>query len=714
MKFLEILARLNPFANRASATLQLLPFGFSDFVGTAHRYVPLATEGYQIQSVAFACIGKIIQTMQSIDWVFEKDDKRLEPKQLSPQLKILADLLADPDPWTTRNEFIAEYLLHIYIGGIAYMRTTGVFPDAKIDIPGIDPTRLGMAPNLLLERPDTVRIKTQGRQVLGFIVQTKHGEVRFDTEEMMFIRFMNPLKHLDGQSPMTAAALEIDGLNAGRKLNASTLASGGTLRSIIALKGQRNAKPEKMDEIILKFWERYADAKKEGKPMVFSGEGADFKTVAQTISELDWTSNEGAMARRVCNVFNVPSPLLGDPDTSKYSNYQEAVKDMYITNTIPNTKLLLGKYNRWLVPVYDNTGAKLVPDSSGVEVLREDEAKLVAWMALARWMTDNEKRLRQGLDEKEDDPEADKIQRGNQNNAFLQTDGDRSTRSEPVFLDHVNANSLFRTEESRKAEFDRRDTIRKRNEEKYIKELRKYFDGQRDRLIEAFINATGGKRTERQDDPLLVTVQATFAFDTFLRLNENAKYVDELNEVVRGLVVEFGQDAIDQFVTEGVLFEINRPEMQELIANDLFGRAELINKTQADTLQRIINEGFNKGLSQDEIANLITDKYAEIAIGRAKTIARTEVGRAAGIATEEGFRQAGVPFREWLTSRDEDVRRHAHSHVFMDGDVQATGVAFVGPEGEVTMTIPPTSGVAGFDINCRCVAVPLESPEDAI
>ncbi len=716
MNLIEFFKRLNPFATRSSATLQLLPFGFSDFKGTSHRYVPLAQEGYQINSVVYACIGKIIQTMQSIDWVFEKDGEKLEPSQITSDLQILSSLLTDPDPWTTRNEFISEYLLHIYIGGIAFLRVTNVRPDANVDRPGIDRDRLGRAPELLLERPDTVRIKTQGRQVLGFIVQTRKGEVAFNTDEMNFIRFMNPLEHLNGQSPMTAAALEIDALNAGRKLNASTLDSGGTLRSIIVLKGQRNVAPDKMDEIRLKFWERYAQAKAEGKPMVFGGEGADFKTVAQTISELDWTSNEGAMARRVCNVFNVPSPLLGDPDTSKYSNYQEALKDMYITNSVPNTELLLGKYNRWLVPMYDDSGIKLIPDSSGVEVLREDEAKLVDWLAKAAWMTDNEKRGRMKMDP-HDDPAADEL-KPPPGISFGQLSANRSltTRSDSDDdgnLNHVDERSMFRTEETRQVEFDRRDDIRKENEEKYIEELNKYFEGQRDRLLEAFINATGGKRAVRrdEDDPLLISLEATFVFDTFNRLNENAKYVDELNELVRSILVDFGQDAINQFLTDGTLFEVNRPDVQQFISNDLFGRSKIINKAQAKELQRVITDGFNKGLSQDSIANNIIDKYEEISVGRAKTIARTEVGRAAGIATQEGFIQAGVVFREWLSARDGSVR---DSHQQMDGQVVAIDKPFVGPGGQVTMTVPATSGDPAFDINDRCVAVPLETREDAI
>lgn len=710
MNLREFFSRLNPFATRASSVYQLLMLGGGGYQNPVYKYERYATEGYQMNSVVFACLGKIIQAMQSVQWAFEKDGERIEEKELSKELRILQALLNDPDPYTTRDEFITEYILYLYIGGIAFMRVSQVKPDGT--------ERLGYAPELILERPDKVAIQTKGRQVIGFKVQRNSGPDYYSADEMTFIRLMNPLYHLSGQPPMQACALEIDTLNAGRKLNAKTLEDGGTLKSVIALKGQRNVAAEKMTEIIGKFWERYDTAKAVGKPFVFSADGADFHTLSQTMSELDWAGNEGIMARRICNVFNVPSQLIGDPDTSKYSNYQEAMKDFYINNILPSTGLLLGKYSRWLVPMYDISGVRLAADASSVAVMQEDIGALVDWLAKATWWSDNEKRERQGM-EPSNSEGADELGAAPVNNAFLKTDADekeskRSIRS--VDLDHVDERSMYRTEESRVTEFRRKDNIRKRNEKKYIDALNKYFGKQRDRLIEAFVNATGGKRTDRaiKDDPLLFLIEDTFVADTFLRLNENLKYVEDLNELTRGIVVDFGQDAIDQFTKEGLVFNIERPGMQEFIADDMFARSELINNTQAESLQRVITDGYNKGLSQDAIANTITDKYDEISAGRAKTIARTEVGRSAGIATQEGFVQAGVAFREWLSARDGDVRRGEHSHEYMDGKIEALDDPFTGQGGESSMTVPPTSGVPGFDINCRCVSVPLETREDAI
>jgi HK97 family phage portal protein len=700
----------NPFSKRDSAAYGILPIGFEGWAGKAYRYETYAVEGYQINSVVFSCIGKIIQAMQSVDWAWEKADEIIEPDKLPPQLKILDTLLANPDPYTNHDEFLAEYMLHMLIGGISFLRVINVRPD------GEGSARLGFAPELLLERPDKVEIKTQGRQVVGFKVQRTAGFETYTPDEMTFIRLMNPLTHLNGQSPMQAAALEIDSLNAGRKLSTKTLEDGGVLKAIIALKGQRNVDESKMQEIIGKFWERFDTARKEGKPMVFSGDGADYHTLSQTMSELDWTSNEGIMARRICNVFNIPSQMLGDPDTSKYSNYQEAQKDFYINNILPQTNMLQGKLNHWLVPMYDKIGYKLVPDTAGVQVLQEDEAKLAAWLTTASWMTDNEKRERMGM-ERIEDPAADELRLPAVTNPFAPVrtvDKTNEKRAMIQALDHVDTRSKFRTEESRRNEFRRRDSIRRRKENLYLGELRKYFTGQRNRLIDSFVNATGGKRSTRagaEDMPLLFPVESTFVDDTFRRLKENAKYVEDLNELTRGIVVEFGQDAIDQFLADGTLFEINRPSMQKFIADDMFARSELINGTQADELQSIITDGYNKGLSQDGIANLIQDKYEEISAGRAKTIARTEVGRSAGIATQEGYAQAGVQYREWLSARDANVR---DDHVFMDGQVQALDDEFVGPEGQTSMTVPPESGDAGFDINCRCVSVALETRDDAI
>jgi len=183
------------------------------------------------------------------------------------------------------------------------------------------------------------------------------------------------------------------------------------------------------------------------------------------------------------------------------------------------------------------------------------------------------------------------------------------------------------------------------------------------------------------------------------------------------LVLDAGQTAIEEVVPSGLAFDIERPDFKKYLTEDLAERSQLINETTANRLNTIIEETATKG--HKVTAEAINKQYETWSKGRVTTIARTEVGRADIRATVEGYSQAGedlgVEIRsEWLTARDGKVRgggEDPFSHVAMDGVVtNADGLFETGQVGDVTG--PLLSGVAGFDINCRCGIAPL-LPGDA-
>lgn len=106
-------------------------------------------------------------------------------------------------------------------------------------------------------------------------------------------------------------------------------------------------------------------------------------------------------------------------------------------------------------------------------------------------------------------------------------------------------------------------------------------------------------------------------------------------------------------------------------------------------IQALAQESFITGQRAETLASIIS-KTEEIAIGRARTIARTETSRISSLLTETRAQSVGATGYTWRTSKDPIVRE---SHRKMEGRYVAWGS-------------PPTldglTGHAGQLPNCRC------------
>jgi SPP1 gp7 family putative phage head morphogenesis protein len=115
----------------------------------------------------------------------------------------------------------------------------------------------------------------------------------------------------------------------------------------------------------------------------------------------------------------------------------------------------------------------------------------------------------------------------------------------------------------------------------------------------------------------------------------------------------------------------------------------------------VISRALDEQLTPAELAQELREYYAGLAEWRAQTIARTELGRVYSAARIEAFREADVQEIEWLSARDELVRRDPYNHA-IDGERVAMGQRFSNglrwPHDE--------DGEPGNVINCRCVVMP--------
>jgi len=125
-----------------------------------------------------------------------------------------------------------------------------------------------------------------------------------------------------------------------------------------------------------------------------------------------------------------------------------------------------------------------------------------------------------------------------------------------------------------------------------------------------------------------------------------------------------------------------------------------VNNNTKRLLNKIISDGVNNGLSNEDIAKSITKNSAITQEWRAMRIARTEVHSASTKATDDTVKGFDLlTIREWSASMDERTRE---THAAADGQQVNEEEPFnVG--GADLMFPGDPNGPAGEIINCRCV-----------
>lgn len=107
-------------------------------------------------------------------------------------------------------------------------------------------------------------------------------------------------------------------------------------------------------------------------------------------------------------------------------------------------------------------------------------------------------------------------------------------------------------------------------------------------------------------------------------------------------------------------------------------------------VEQLVVEGVQKGMLGRDLAKLIQERTG-VAESRAALIARDQVGKFNGALNAARMRSLGVKRFRWRTMRDSRVRR---DHEQLEDNVYA-------------FDEPPSEGLPGHPVNCRCYAEPL-------
>ena len=179
-----------------------------------------------------------------------------------------------------------------------------------------------------------------------------------------------------------------------------------------------------------------------------------------------------------------------------------------------------------------------------------------------------------------------------------------------------------------------------------------------------------------------------------------APLADATAPVLTDIVTSFGEDQLQELEI-GVDFDLTSPRVIEFLERNAARRIRDINRTTRRRLQATLRVGVQEGETTAQLAARVRSVFKNAQGPRSLLIARTETVRGAGFGAVEGMRQGGIDEKEWLDSRDSDVRE---SHVALNRQRVPVAGNFTSPISGATGPYPgELSGGAGENANCRCV-----------
>lgn len=150
-----------------------------------------------------------------------------------------------------------------------------------------------------------------------------------------------------------------------------------------------------ISDIRNRFDRNYAGPHNRGKIPIVT-EKVEYVSTGATAVDLAILELRQANFREICGWWGFSAVLLGDMEASTDNNYQNARKALYTDALLPYLGAILPEFSRWLCPMFEK-GTWLDVDVSNVPELQENKKELAEWLALAWWVSAEQKATMLGV-----------------------------------------------------------------------------------------------------------------------------------------------------------------------------------------------------------------------------------------------------------------------------------------------------------------------------
>lgn len=624
-------------------------FGFGDFSHAYKWNVGKSLSFYEKSLYVNKAISKRAEKVGQIKFVLG-DMKGNEVENGTGRQWL--ELLDKPNSYQTGDQFWQLAQKYYDIVGACYILKKnggGIFERGVVD-------------ELEMLRADLVEVILNEDQnaILGFKYD-RHGNTQeFEPEQIIYIYRPDPRNPLLGESLIASGVRAMETEVAVSEYQANVLKNGGKLETVFKLK--EAATEEQLNQLKAQYEERYADAKKAGRPLFLGGDIENL-VMGLSPSELAYLDTKVSTLNDIVVLTGVPKALLGLTSDETFSNADASIR-IFLRDTIkPQLDNIVNILNWRLIPDEFNLNY-IDPTPEDMEQNRKNLETAHKVYAL----TTNEKREMLGLDP---------ITGGDDIlMPFNLTTMDQVANPLPLEApkaqeeqkskkkDHLLKNKNFRAMwakfvNAKRSVFERR----------MKQEVRLFFRDQKNRILDNL----KGKRKIAVDE----------VFNDGLELNLAQQ---KLVPLIRQIFEEQGQDVAQTF-------DLPAFSMNQTVERVLNNRATLftnsIINTAKDELQQIFAESARERESRVKLIKRIETLYVDIKDKwQAERVARTEVHAAMQEANLEAYRQGGIEIKIWVWSGNVVNLREIHQAI--DGEERSLNEPF--STGEMAPSLP----------NCAC------------
>ena len=305
-------------------------------MNTFYSYVK---EAYYINPFIYAGINLIAKTTSSIKinvYQNDKDNNSLIAEKHLFNKGLLENVNAD----NTFSEFIIQIIINLYLSGNAYIHKTTSGNGNILELYNLNPG------NITILKGDGVNNK-----IAGYRYENNSTAVTFDAENILHIKFHDPLNDFYGVSPLMSISWTIQNTNDIHKFNTKLVQNSARPEGAFVVESKLTK--DQFDRLQRMVNEKYTGILNAGKPLLLEG-GIDFKAISINPTDLNLIGIIDHNAKEIALALGIPEILLGG-EQKTFNNYREARQGFYTETILPLTKQLIASFNNFLLSAKDIT-----------------------------------------------------------------------------------------------------------------------------------------------------------------------------------------------------------------------------------------------------------------------------------------------------------------------------------------------------------------------
>jgi HK97 family phage portal protein len=255
-------------------------------------------------------------------------------------------------------------------------------------------------------RPDRVRVVPHPTEYVShFLYEPANGSapIRFERDEVVWLRYSNPIDEYSGLSPLAAARVAADVSNAAMKSNRNLFAQGIQMGGLVMPTGNTPLTEDQAKQLEESLTRRFRGVDKAHRWGVMRIE-TKFQPMSLSPKDAEFMGAMATSLEDIARAYGVPQDLVGGQRT--YENVQAAMKILWQHTIVPEARFIATELTEQLLPMFSGAdGADVCEfDLSEVEVLKEDQH--LAWTIAKEQLAAGVLTINRYLEEKGEEPVA--------------------------------------------------------------------------------------------------------------------------------------------------------------------------------------------------------------------------------------------------------------------------------------------------------------------